>query len=173
MWSTEDIPLNNGFETLPAGFYKVKVNDIDLKDTSSGNGQVFHISFAVIEPQSFDGSELKEYITFKHQNATAMRIGQQNFADFVFAVLGKHASFDSLSHLQSLVLGGELIVETKIETTVNNGKTYDNARVQGFWSLKGLNRNDKKNLSDIKLGVTQAAKEIKATPKKLANDLPF
>lgn len=157
MWSLDSVGQSKTFDCLPAGTYRVAISACELKSNKAGTGKFVEANLDVVEPDEFAGQQIVYRATFEHKNATAMRIGQESFADFFFAatdpkpfVINSEADFEKLA-------GKELLVETVIETSEYQGKEYQNPLVKMTYSVKGKHRNDKRSLKSVRLGESNAA----------------
>ena len=143
--------------TLPAGFYRVVVGDVDLKNSKTGTGNYFEFVLTVVAPSANERAKLWHRLTFNNKSDTAVQIGRAQLADLLFTLQAK--AFDSVEQLRTLVQGKELVVE--VENEIQGDNEYN--RVIGTWSLGGKHRNDKRNLAEVKLGASgKAPKHMKA-----------
>ena len=66
-----------GFETLPAGEYKVQITDTDIVTPKSGEGEMLKLVYEVVADPQFDRRKLFDNIMLVHSSADAERIGKQ------------------------------------------------------------------------------------------------
>lgn len=147
------------FQTIPAGFYRVCVSEIDLKVPKSGNGNFFEFVLTIVQPQELERSKLWLRTTFNSSNSTAVTIGRSQLADFLFTMQVK--DFASVDDLKDKIHGKDLIVESIVEVAAD-GTEY--SRIVASFSLGGKHRNPASALKEVKLGAT-GKPAVKLKPK--------
>ena len=67
----------SGFETLPAGEYKVQISDSDIVPTKKGDGEMLKLTYEIVADEKFDGRKIFDNILLEHPSIDAVRIGKQ------------------------------------------------------------------------------------------------
>ena len=73
-----DLPESEGgsFDPLPAGWYSVTINKVELKPTKAGDGSYLSIQYGVTGP-SHQGRVVFGNLTMRNANETAQKIGHE------------------------------------------------------------------------------------------------
>ena len=167
MWSINSVSQSKTYECLPAGTWRVAITKCEMKHNKAGTGKYVEAVLEVVGESEHAGTQVTYRTTFEHANATAMRIGQENFADFFFAATDpKPFAINPDEDLHKLE-GKELIVETVVEQGEYQGKQYEIAVVKNSYSVKGKHRNEKRSLKSVSVGESNAApvarRDVKAS----------
>lgn len=162
LFSVENIGQSlEGGTILPLGYYRVAITEVDLKQTKSGNGDFFNLTFSIVGPEEFARRNIKARYTLNNKSTgaeVAMRIGRERFADLLYCVQYLK-DFPSVEILRQNIIGKELLIETDMEAG-QDGKEY--SIVCNTWSLGGKHRNDKRNQDPLpKLGPNGKASSAK------------
>jgi len=180
MFSASTVEQSKNFQSLPAGIYRASITSVDLKKNKAGTGDFFEFQLSVVKPEDFNGAPVAHRLTFNNPSQVAVGIGRAGLADFTVAA--GCPEFSSVEQLSSKIVGKEVVIETSVEVTTNNGRQYDNARVDNVWNTSGEHRNKARSIKELKLGPTGKAPVVKAatsagpgvTPGNQAHeDVPF
>jgi hypothetical protein len=74
-----------GFETIPAGWYNVKIDESSMKPTKDGAGAYLELRFNVIDGQ-YANRKLFSRLNLKNANATTVEIAQKQLSAICHAV---------------------------------------------------------------------------------------
>jgi hypothetical protein len=121
------VEVSNNYGPVPAGWYRAKVVDADLKDTKAGNGQYIAVRYDITGP-SHEGRVVWGNLNIKNPNPKAEEIGRQQLAELMGAIgLKKVSDTDQL-------IGGELEIKLAVRQSEQYGDSND---VKGYKSLTG------------------------------------
>lgn len=84
-WDATNVPPQNSFEPLPAGWYPVIISDSEFKPTKSGEGQYLHLVFTVIEGPH-ENRKIFDRLNLDNPNQTAVEIAQRALSAICHAV---------------------------------------------------------------------------------------
>ena len=76
---------SGGWQSLPPGDYRVMITDSQLKPNSKGTGDVLTLFLQVLDGDGA-GTEIRDYLSVRHQNETAQRIAQQTLKQIASAI---------------------------------------------------------------------------------------
>jgi len=76
---------SGGWQSLPEGEYRVMITDSKLKPNSKGTGDVLTLFLQVLDGDGA-GTEIRDYLSVRHQNETAQRIAQQTLKQIASAI---------------------------------------------------------------------------------------
>jgi hypothetical protein len=74
-----------GFEPVPAGWYKVLIDESEMKPTKAGDGAYLHCRFNILEGQ-YAGRKLFARLNLRNANPTAQEIGFKQLSAIAHAV---------------------------------------------------------------------------------------
>jgi hypothetical protein len=93
-----------GFESLPAGEYKVQISDTDIVTPKSGNGKMIKIVYEVVADAQYDGRKIFDNIIVEHSSADAERIGEQKLNTIMALTKVKEMKDTAQLHGKTLTL---------------------------------------------------------------------
>jgi len=115
------------YDPLPAGWYRAKINDADLRDTKAGNGQYIAVRYDITGP-THEGRVVWGNLNIKNPNPKAEEIGRQQLAELMGAIgIAKVRDTDQL-------IGGELEIKLAIRKSEEYGDSND---VKGYKAIAG------------------------------------
>ena len=84
-FNASDIPEQDSFEPIPAGWYTAMITDAEEKPTKSGNGSYLQLRIDVINGE-FENRVIFERLNLDNPNETAVQIAQRTLASICRAV---------------------------------------------------------------------------------------
>lgn len=84
-FNAEDVPPQDSFDPLPAGWYPVIISDSEFKPTKNGNGQYLQLELTVIEGE-YEGRKTWDRLNLDNPNQTAVDIAQRALSAICRAV---------------------------------------------------------------------------------------
>jgi len=84
-FNANDIPEQDSFEPIPAGWYTAMITDAEEKPTKSGNGSYLQLRLDVIQGE-FENRVIFERLNLDNPNETAVQIAQRTLASICRAV---------------------------------------------------------------------------------------
>ena len=84
-FDASQVEPSEGFDTLPAGEYRVCIVASERKKTKSGNGELIEMTLQILDGQ-FQNRKIFERINFVNSNPTAQQIGRGTLSAICRAV---------------------------------------------------------------------------------------
>ena len=89
--ATQHDTTQSDYSELPSGIYVLEIEASEVKPTSNGKGTILKVTNSVIEPEEWNGQQLKGRKLFNNYNlenesAQAQEIGQKQFAALCRAI---------------------------------------------------------------------------------------
>lgn len=131
------------FSSMPDGFYRVFISDLEFKETKAGNGKYFAVTQCIVEPEIFNKRKLWSNFNFQNVNAQAVQIGQAQMADLMFAIGVE--GIENEEDAKQKFIGNECIVE--VTTRKARGNYPEQQEIAAHFSLAGEHRNSKRTIN--------------------------
>lgn len=106
--ATQVAPDQGRLGAVPAGYYKVTAEKLELKPTKDGSGQYINTQFSILEG-AFKGQKIFHMFNMKNQSQKAMEIAHAQFSAMLHAV--NVLKVDNLQQLQNI----PFFVKVKVE----------------------------------------------------------
>lgn len=129
-YQIKDIPEQNIFDAIPAGWYNARITEATVKSTKAGNGSYIKIRYDIIGP-THQGRVVYGNINILNPNQQAEQIGIQQLGSLARAI-GLEVISDSDQLLNSEV---QIKLAVKKDTT---GQYPDQNEVKGFKAVEGF-----------------------------------
>jgi hypothetical protein len=84
-FSRDELPVSQGFEPIPAGWYTATVTGAELKDTKEGAGQYINVQYTVLGPEH-QGRVLFGIINIRNASTKAQEIGLSNLNSLMASI---------------------------------------------------------------------------------------
>ena len=84
-FSRDELPVSQGFEPIPAGWYTATVTGAELKDTKAGDGQYINVQYTVLGPE-YQGRVIFGLINIRNASTKAQEIGLSNLNSLMAAI---------------------------------------------------------------------------------------
>ena len=78
-FNAAEVPPSDDFSALPAGDYRVIVEDSEMKQTKAGTGQYLQLTYNVLDGQ-YAGRKLWDRLNLVNPNSTAVEIAQRSLS---------------------------------------------------------------------------------------------
>lgn len=78
-------PAENNFAPVPAGWYTVKIDGAEMKDTKDGTGNYLNLKLTILGP-THQGRVIFQMITRKNRSEKAEQIGDGQLRDIMEAI---------------------------------------------------------------------------------------
>ncbi len=112
-FSRDELPVSQGFDPIPAGWYTATVTGAELKDTKAGDGQYINVQYTIIGPEH-QGRVLFGIINIRNASTKAQEIGLSNLNALMAAIgLEKVQDTDQL-------IGHDCQIKVKVKPAVLN-----------------------------------------------------
>ena len=112
-FSRDELPVSQGFEPIPAGWYTATVTGAELKDTKAGDGQYINVQYTVLGPE-YQGRVIFGLINIRNASTKAQEIGLSNLNSLMAAIgLEKVQDTDQL-------IGHDCQIKVKVKGAVLN-----------------------------------------------------
>src|SRR5690625_5981936 len=72
-FSVDQLPQDDSFDTIPAGWYNAKITESELRDTRAGTGQYIQVRFDITGPQQA-GRVMFDNLNIRNPSEVAERI---------------------------------------------------------------------------------------------------
>jgi hypothetical protein len=106
-YNVDELPVGQGYDLIPAGWYEANITKAEIKKTTAGTGQYIAIRYDITGP-SQEGRVVFGNINIKNPSSIAENIGRQQLGEIMRAIgLAKVVDSDEL-------LGGSLIIKVGI-----------------------------------------------------------
>ena len=119
------------FEALPPGNYVAQATEIDLIETKSGTGQMFKVTFEVMQGEHAS-RKIFCRLNVRNENAQAEKIGRQQLVQLINAA---GLSVSQVSANAELLLGKPVSVRVTLRKSDQYGDQND---VKGFSAIEGV-----------------------------------
>lgn len=83
-FSVDQLPQDDSFDTIPAGWYNAKITESELRDTRAGTGQYIQVRFDITGPQQA-GRVMFDNLNIRNPSEVAERIGLQQLNSLLTA----------------------------------------------------------------------------------------
>ena len=84
-FSRDELPVSQGFDPIPAGWYTATVTGAELKDTKAGDGQYINVQYTVLGPE-YQGRVIFGLINIRNASTKAQEIGMSNINSLMAAI---------------------------------------------------------------------------------------
>lgn len=84
-FSRDELPVSQGFDPIPAGWYTATVTGAELKDTKSCDGQYINVQYTILGPEH-QGKVLFGLINIRNASTKAQEIGLSNLNSLMAAI---------------------------------------------------------------------------------------
>lgn len=84
-FNAKDVPPQDSFDPIPAGWYPVVITDSEMKPTKKGDGQYLQLELTVLEGD-YQGRKLWDRLNLENPNQTAVDIAQRALSSICHAV---------------------------------------------------------------------------------------
>ena len=84
-FNAAEVPPQDSFEPLPAGWYPVVISESEFKPTKDGKGQYLQLTMTVIEG-SYENRKIFDRLNLDNPNQTAVEIAQRALSAICHAV---------------------------------------------------------------------------------------
>lgn len=84
-FNAEDVPPQDNFDPIPAGWYPVVITDSEMKPTKAGTGEYLQLELTVLEGDH-SGRKLWDRLNLDNPNQTAVDIAQRTLSAICHAV---------------------------------------------------------------------------------------
>ena len=122
-FNANDIPEQDSFEPIPAGWYTAMITESEEKPTKSGNGSYLQLRLDIINGE-FENRVIFERLNLDNPNQTAVQIAQRTLASICRAVgIMQPKSSDDLKDTPFMVKVGIQPASGNYEAS-NNVKGY-------------------------------------------------
>ena len=122
-FNANDIPEQDSFEPIPAGWYTAMITESEEKPTKSGNGSYLQLRLDIINGE-FENRVIFERLNLDNPNETAVQIAQRTLASICRAVgIMQPKSSDDLKDTPFMVQVGIQPASGNYEAS-NNVKGY-------------------------------------------------
>jgi hypothetical protein len=116
-----------GFETIPAGWYNVMVDQSEIKPTKAGDGHYLEVRYNVIDGQ-YKGRKLFDRFNIRNSNPTAQEIGYKQLSALAHAV--------GILHVQDSQQLHGIPLKVKVKVRKGDGQYEDSNEIT---SRKNIN----------------------------------
>lgn len=129
-YQVKDIPEQEGFEPIPAGWYNARITETEVKSTKAGNGSYIKIRYDIIGP-SHQGRVIYGNINLSNPNQQAEQIGIQQLGSLTRAI-----GIDVISDSDQLI-NAEIQIKLSVKKDTT-GQYNDSNDVKGFKAIDGF-----------------------------------
>ncbi len=116
-FDTNSVPPAEAFEVLPAGWYPVKIDNAEVKDTKRNDGKILSLEMTVIGDK-FSGRKLWPRINLQNPSQKATEIGMRELAG-----LGLACGLATISDSSEFI---DKDLEVKVKVRAEEGREPDN-----------------------------------------------
>lgn len=128
-YTVKDIPEQDGFEPIPAGWYNARITEAEVKSTKAGTGSYIKVRYDITGP-THQGRVIYGNINLSNPNQQAEQIGIQQLGSLARAI-GLEVISDSDQLINSDV---QIKLSIKKDTS---GQYNDSNDVKGFKAVDG------------------------------------
>lgn len=129
-YQVKDIPEQDSFEPIPAGWYNARITEAEVKSTKAGNGSYIKIRYDIIGP-SHQGRVIYGNINLSNPNQQAEQIGIQQLGSLARAI-GLEVISDS-----DQLINRDVQIKLSIKKDTS-GQYNDSNDVKGFKAVDGV-----------------------------------
>jgi len=83
-YTTDDLPVGQGFDLIPPGVYQACIFEAVVKATNSGTGQYINVGYELLT-EGFAGRKVWNMLNVRNDSAKAQEIGLQQLGDLLRA----------------------------------------------------------------------------------------
>lgn len=127
-FNPEEVEDVGGFEVIPAGWYRVMVEGVEVKSTRNGDGTYCGVKMHVVEGPHAKRTLFSNF-NIEHKNADAQRIGRGQFKRFL-AAIGVTTGFD-MANVHNVVVNKLLYVRVQIGKHYQTGEPANDVKDWG------------------------------------------
>ena len=106
-FNTNELPVNSGFDPIPAGEYSAAITGAELKNTKNGDGQYIAVQYTITGP-THEGRVIFSNLNIRNKNPKAQEIGLAGLNSLMRAI-----GLASISDTDQLV-GGNMLIKVKL-----------------------------------------------------------
>ena len=128
-YAVKDIPEQDGFEPIPAGWYNARITEAEVKSTKAGTGSYIKVRYDITGP-THQGRVIYGNINLSNPNQQAEQIGIQQLGSLARSI-GLEVISDSDQLINREV---QIKLSVKKDTT---GQYNDSNDVKGFKAVDG------------------------------------
>ena len=128
-YTVKDIPEQDGFEPIPAGWYNARITEAEVKSTKAGTGSYIKVRYDITGP-THQGRVIYGNINLSNPNQQAEQIGIQQLGSLARAI-----GLDVISDSDQLI-NREVQIKLSIKKDTS-GQYNDSNDVKGFKAVDG------------------------------------
>lgn len=129
-YAVKDIPEQDSFEPIPAGWYDARITEAEVKSTKAGNGSYIKIRYDITGP-THQGRVVYGNINLSNPNQQAEQIGIQQLGSLARAI-GLEVISDS-----DQLINRDVQIKLSIKKDTS-GQYNDSNDVKGFKAVDGV-----------------------------------
>lgn len=128
-YAVKDIPEQDGFEPIPAGWYNARITEAEVKSTKAGTGSYIKVRYDITGP-THQGRVIYGNINLSNPNQQAEQIGIQQLGSLARAI-GLEVISDS-----DQLINRDVQIKLSIKKDTS-GQYNDSNDVKGFKAIDG------------------------------------
>ena len=128
-YAVKDIPEQDGFEPVPAGWYNARITEAEVKSTKAGTGSYIKVRYDITGP-THQGRVIYGNINLSNPNQQAEQIGIQQLGSLARAI-GLEVISDS-----DQLINRDVQIKLSIKKDTS-GQYNDSNDVKGFKAIDG------------------------------------
>lgn len=128
-YTVKDIPEQDGFEPVPAGWYNARITEAEVKSTKAGTGSYIKVRYDITGP-THQGRVIYGNINLSNPNQQAEQIGIQQLGSLARAI-GLEVISDS-----DQLINHDVQIKLSIKKDTS-GQYNDSNDVKGFKAIDG------------------------------------
>jgi len=128
-FTVKDIPEQDGFEPVPAGWYNARITEAEVKSTKAGTGSYIKVRYDITGP-THQGRVIYGNINLSNPNQQAEQIGIQQLGSLARAI-GLEVISDS-----DQLINRDVQIKLSIKKDTS-GQYNDSNDVKGFKAIDG------------------------------------
>jgi len=128
-YTVKDIPEQDGFEPVPAGWYNARITEAEVKSTKAGTGTYLKVRYDITGP-THQGRVIYGNINLSNPNQQAEQIGIQQLGSLARAI-GLEVISDS-----DQLINRDVQIKLSIKKDTS-GQYNDSNDVKGFKAIDG------------------------------------
>ena len=129
-YAVKDIPEQDGFDPIPAGWYNAKITEAEVKSTKAGTGSYIKVRYDITGP-THQGRVIYGNINLSNPNQQAEQIGIQQLGSLARAI-GLEVISDS-----DQLINRDVQIKLSIKKDTS-GQYNDSNDVKGFKAVDGV-----------------------------------
>lgn len=129
-YTVKDIPEQDGFEPIPAGWYNARITEAEVKSTKAGTGSYIKVRYDITGP-THQGRVIYGNINLSNPNQQAEQIGIQQLGSLARAI-GLEVISDS-----DQLINRDVQIKLSIKKDTS-GQYNDSNDVKGFKAVDGV-----------------------------------